>query len=300
VDPTNFGPSHNLVTRLLATQRATGTDAGLFGSQDPTYDGAFRQGLALAALGAVGGATSATDLAVDWLVDQQCADGGWMPYRADTSTACAPNPSLFVDEQTDQAGAALMGLVAIGEDLSILAHGPRVFLHAQQQSDGGFRYNSSGNSDPNSTAYGLHALIALGDNPLDVTWRPNGHSPFDGLRAFQLANGAFFYPSGGGTPQPNLLATTQAVPAMAGFTLPVPNTTIPVVPKPTVSPTPKPTPTTQPATSGRTTPTTVEGETLPATGGHVPAWLVLLAEGLIASGALLIAGSRRIRRRPIG
>ena len=49
MSPTSFGGT-NLVARLLATQRTTGTDAGLFGAQDPTFDGAYRQGLALAAL----------------------------------------------------------------------------------------------------------------------------------------------------------------------------------------------------------------------------------------------------------
>ena len=52
-DPRHFGgtnPQNNLVARLVATARTTGTDSGLFGVQDPTFDGAFRQGLALAAL----------------------------------------------------------------------------------------------------------------------------------------------------------------------------------------------------------------------------------------------------------
>ncbi|MDX6287890.1 MAG: hypothetical protein QOG53_3375 [Frankiales bacterium] len=300
VDPTNFGASHDLVARLLATQHTTGTDAGLFGSQDPTYDGAFRQGLSLAALGAVGqGGGSAASAAKQWLVAQQCADGGWMPYRADLAVACAPNPSLFVDEQTDQAGAALMGLRAIGFDLSTLAHNPRPFLHAQQRSGGGFRYNTSGEADPNSTAYGLHAVIALGDNPQSSPWKVGGKSAFDGLRAFQLTNGALFYPSGGGTPQPNMLATVQAAPALAGYTLPVPHTVIPSAPKPVVKPTPAP----KPATSGRSTPTTEvlgQTETLPDTGGNVPTWLVLTGELLVAGGALLVGGSRRTRRRSIG
>jgi hypothetical protein len=302
VDPTNFGTSHDLVARLVATQRTTGADAGLFGSQDPTYDGAFRQGLSLAALAAVGqGSTTAATSAAQWLAGQQCADGGWMPYRADVSVACAPNPGAFLDEQTDQVGAAVMGLAAVGFDLSTLAHNPRPWLHSQQRSGGGFRYNTGGDPDPNSTAYGLHAIIALGDNPASSTWKVGGKSAYDGLRSFQLASGALYYPSGGGTPQPNLLATTQSVPAMAGFTLPVPHTVIPGAPKPTVGPTPKPTPTVAPTTSGRTTPTTtVAGETLPDTGGPVPTWLVLFGEGLIAGGALLIASSRRLRRRTSG
>ncbi len=53
VDPTTFGGT-DLVSRLLATERMSGTDAGLFGVQDPTFDGAYRQGLSLAALAAAG------------------------------------------------------------------------------------------------------------------------------------------------------------------------------------------------------------------------------------------------------
>src|SRR5689334_7404470 len=55
-DPRHFGGTaakNNLVNRLLATARKSGPDKGLFGAQDPTFDGAFRQGLVLAALAAV-------------------------------------------------------------------------------------------------------------------------------------------------------------------------------------------------------------------------------------------------------
>jgi len=51
VDPHSFGGT-DLVARLLATQRTSGPDAGLFGAQDPTFDGAYRQGLSLSALAA--------------------------------------------------------------------------------------------------------------------------------------------------------------------------------------------------------------------------------------------------------
>ena len=56
-DPYHFGGRaaiNDLPRRLLATKRTSGPDAGLFGSEDPTYDGAFRQGTALAALKAAG------------------------------------------------------------------------------------------------------------------------------------------------------------------------------------------------------------------------------------------------------
>ena len=53
VNPYSFAGT-DLVSRLLATERTSGTDAGLFGVQDPTYNGAYRQGLSLAALASVG------------------------------------------------------------------------------------------------------------------------------------------------------------------------------------------------------------------------------------------------------
>src|SRR5436305_2018998 len=77
-NPANFGAAHvNLVARLQATNQPN----GLFGAADPTFDGAFRQGLALMALKVVGVADAA---AADWLVGQQCADGSWTAFRADT------------------------------------------------------------------------------------------------------------------------------------------------------------------------------------------------------------------------
>ena len=87
-DPRHFGGTaaqNNLVARLLATARTTGTDAGLFGVQDPTFDGAFRQGLALAALKAAGVAADQARLTagISWLKKQQCANGLWQSYRAE-------------------------------------------------------------------------------------------------------------------------------------------------------------------------------------------------------------------------
>ena len=73
VPPTSFGGT-DLVARLVATQRTTGSDAGLFGSQDPSFDGAYRQGLSLAALAAVGSTSGTTvSRAESWLSAQQCS-----------------------------------------------------------------------------------------------------------------------------------------------------------------------------------------------------------------------------------
>src|SRR3954462_1244256 len=100
-NPREFGGKaavNNLVRRLLGTQQTSGADTGLFGVQDPTYDGAYRQGLALGALAAVH--IPKTDprivSAIAWLTTQQCTNGLWQPYRANTAVACDPaDPNTF-------------------------------------------------------------------------------------------------------------------------------------------------------------------------------------------------------------
>ena len=64
---------------------------GLFGAQDPTFDGVYRQSLALLALVAAGRTPPAS--AVDWLLAQQCADGGFEAFRTSLSAPCAPPSS---------------------------------------------------------------------------------------------------------------------------------------------------------------------------------------------------------------
>ena len=106
-DPYDFGGT-DLVARLQATQRPD----GLFGlsDQDPTYDGATRQGLALLALAAVG-VDNAAGLA--WLEDQQCTDGSFVAYRADTSVACpAVDAANFTGPDTNSTAFAAMALHA--------------------------------------------------------------------------------------------------------------------------------------------------------------------------------------------
>ena len=111
VSPTSFGGT-DLVARLVATQRTTGTDAGLFGIQDPSFDGAYRQGLSLAAL-AVAGVTTGTAVtsAESWLTGQQCPDGGWTSY-INASNPCNGKPANFAGPDTNSTALAVQGLEA--------------------------------------------------------------------------------------------------------------------------------------------------------------------------------------------
>jgi len=231
ISPRQFGgkrAANDLVARLLATQRTIGTDAGLFGAQLPTFDGAFRQGLALAALAAAGvpKTNAKVQAGIAWLEGQQCANGLWEAYRSDRSSPCPPaDPNTFTGPDTNSTGAAVQGLAAYGE------HPRRVAtlrgLDAIQSSDGGFPFVAAAGltSDPDSTALGLQALLALGENPTQARWLVGGASAFDALASFQLGcaapspdRGAFFFP---GSTDPNIFATVQSVPAMAAATLPV-------------------------------------------------------------------------------
>jgi len=118
-DPHDFA-GLDLVARLEST---IGAD-GRFGAQSPLYDGVYRQGLALAALSVVtprptsitpGAGQSLADLpAVAWLADQQCSDGSWMAYRADTSAPCVEDPATWTYKDSNAAAMATLGLTAIG------------------------------------------------------------------------------------------------------------------------------------------------------------------------------------------
>ncbi|MEO3935650.1 hypothetical protein V3N99_02715 [Dermatophilaceae bacterium Soc4.6] len=223
-DPRAFGgtgASNNLVRRLLATARTGGSDAGLFGVSAPTYDGAFRQGLALAALKASGVSASKLSAPIAWLQGQQCANGLWASYRADVTSPCASG-----DADTNSSALAGQGLAAYG--LLQKRRALLTSLDAVQGADGGFPYTAAAGqeSDPNSTALSIQLILAAGSAPNAARWKVGDVTPYAALQSFQLScgdaapdRGAYYTTFGGRTG--DVLATIQAVPAQAGATLPV-------------------------------------------------------------------------------
>lgn len=244
-DPHAVGsaPGNDLVARLEATMTPAGSsDAGLFGAQSPTYDGVYRQGLALAALASA--STTPDPLAVDWILDQQCKgdfEGAWMSYRPDTSLPCVSDSMSWVGPDSNASAYAVTGLV------ESLAGDPEVddaidlglaWFDTDQNSDGGWGGYPWADTDPNSTAVVIQALLATGTES-DPRFADQSASPVSALLSFQLGaafpeedRGAFTYP--GTADSPSEIATVQAVVAAAGF---------PVVFRPTVS-TPEATPST--------------------------------------------------------
>ncbi|OON76701.1 prenyltransferase/squalene oxidase repeat-containing protein [Streptomyces tsukubensis] len=152
--------------------------AALYGEQDPTYDGVWRQSLALVALDAAGvrPATSA----VGWLTEQSCDNGAYAPYRANTSGDCGPKERV----QSDVTGAAVQALAAVGGHRAEIDKSV-AWLKSTQNKDGGWGLNPGLPSDANSTATVIGALAAAGQKPAEVT-SGKDKSPYDALLAFAL------------------------------------------------------------------------------------------------------------------
>jgi len=181
------------------------TDVGLFGASDPTYDGAFRQSLGILAELAAGVHDS---IAIGWLVKQQCADGGWTGYRSDLTKPCpATDLNTFTGEDSNSTALAIEALHAAGVTPT---HDPLPFLHALQDSDGGFPLIAGSGTDPNSTGLVLQAFAALGVDPASAAWTVGGHTPVDALMTFwNYCTGGFASPFSSG--HADLIATVQAV-----------------------------------------------------------------------------------------
>ncbi|MET9381566.1 prenyltransferase/squalene oxidase repeat-containing protein [Streptomyces sp. NPDC002928] len=188
---------------------------GLYGRTDPTYDGVWRQSLALLAQDTVGVRPASS--AIAWLIGQQCANGAFAAFRADTAKAC--DAKLMVD--TNSTAAAVQALAALG------GHGPVTeksvaWLKSVQNADGGWGYSPGGASDANSTSVVIGALTATGEKPQDV--RKGGKSPYDALLKLALpcdsdsdGSGAFAYqPDKKGKLTANADATAAAVVAALG------------------------------------------------------------------------------------
>ncbi|MFI5817992.1 prenyltransferase/squalene oxidase repeat-containing protein [Streptomyces rishiriensis] len=168
---------------------STAIPAGLYGTADPTYDGVWRQSLALLAQHTTGVAPA--DAAVTWLAGQQCANGSFAAFRADTAKPC--DAKLTVD--TNSTAAAVQTLAALG------GHGGATqkavgWLKSVQNADGGWGYFPGGASDANSTSVVAGALAAAGQRPAGV--KKAGKSPYDALLKRSLpcdraGGGAFAY-----------------------------------------------------------------------------------------------------------
>lgn len=191
--------------------------SGLFGKNDPTYDGVWRQSFALLAQHTVG--EKPAQAAVDWLVGQQCADGGFASFRADTAAACDAKTML----DTNATAMAVQALKTLGGQDAAVKKGVD-WLKSVQNDDGGWAYVPGSPTEASSTSLVSSALSVAGEKPGTVKSKA-GKSAYDGLLTFQLGcsaepaadRGAFAYqPTADGKLPANADATAAAVLAGLG------------------------------------------------------------------------------------
>jgi hypothetical protein len=144
-----------------APSPSTSTDSGLFGASDPTYTGVYRQSLSILALTAAG--TTIPTESINWLLGQQCTDGGFQGYKPGGVDCSPTNPTNYASEDSNTTGMALQALSALGQQAA--AQKAADWLVAHQNTDHGFAYYPSQttpqDSDANSTAVVLMGLNAF-------------------------------------------------------------------------------------------------------------------------------------------
>jgi len=181
------------VSPLLILEHGLNADTRLYGT------GLYDTALTMLAFAADGKGVPATVL--DALKATQAENGGW---AFDGSTEAAN-----VDSNT--TSMVVQALVASGHADSELVTGGARYLKSTI-ADGGARYNLAPDTAPdaNSTALVAQGLLATGENATPL---------LHALAAFQNADGSFFYNAA--TPGANLMATIQAIPALAEAVFPI-------------------------------------------------------------------------------
>ncbi|MGW6861975.1 prenyltransferase/squalene oxidase repeat-containing protein [Streptomyces xanthophaeus] len=189
--------------------------SGLFGKNDPTYDGVWRQSVALLAQHTVG--LKPAQEAVDWLTGQQCENGGFASFRADAAAAC--DATTMYD--TNATAVAVQAMKALGSQDAAVKKAVD-WLKTVQNEDGGWAYVPGSPSEANSTALVISALSVAGEKPAEIKSKA-GKSAYEGLLPFQLGctaepaadRGAFAYQPVDGKLHANADATAAA--ALAGL-----------------------------------------------------------------------------------
>ncbi len=154
-------------------------------------------------LGLVAAGSTVPEGAVETLVGLQTAEGNW----TDAWGYSAP----------DSTGLALQALAAAERPATDPAVAAGVaYLRGAQDARGGWE-------NANSTAGALQGLLAVGEDPASPDWQMNGQSPFEALAALQKADGPFvwMWDSPFGPAADDVLATSQAIPALLGVHYPL-------------------------------------------------------------------------------
>ncbi|MBA2519504.1 MAG: terpene cyclase/mutase family protein [Chloroflexia bacterium] len=199
-DPRSFG-GVDLIAGL--TGPAPGTPPG---APDNLHGaGVFNHTLVLLALAAAN--EPIPPAAIEALRPAQLDDGSWGFAGTTEAGSGDSNTTALV----------IQALVATGNGTDPMVEPALAYLQSVQTLLGQFLFQAGEpeTADANSTALAVQALIAAGQDPSSADWA----NAERGLVAFQNVSGGFRYIDA--EPADNLLATLHAVPALAGYALPV-------------------------------------------------------------------------------
>jgi hypothetical protein len=200
-NPRTFGGADS-----VAKLEALVTPGGQIGGAADTFVSTL---LAVLALKSAQRPIPATTL--DLIAQAQQDSGGW---AWDGTTATAPD--------TNTTAFAVQALVAGGGAESQVSKALS-YYQGIQNDDGGWPYQNPSDfgttTDANSTAVTIQAIVAAGQDPAAASWTKAGGTPLAALTALQNPSGAFAWKAD--TPDDNLLATVQALPALAGKAFPL-------------------------------------------------------------------------------
>jgi hypothetical protein len=254
---------------------------GAFHNADATVEtaNAYSQSLAVIADLAAGHALPAH--ATGWLVCAQRPDGGF-GYAINDVAATPPAFCGDTSSDTNDTGMVMQALGGAGVGTATTA--ARTFLHAAQQSDGGFSFGTTGSSDPDSDAVVIQALVAIGEDPTAAAWSKSGVNPLSNMESFADPHGSGGYVFPGNTgpdafttvaiPQALVLKPYGAATDIAAGTSPVPAAT------------PSPTGAVSAASTGPPVPSAGSG----VGGGGLPRGLLVLAIGVACIAGSLLRG----------
>lgn len=198
----NFG-GVNLVAQLTGSlQGPTGSQPGLYGSEDPTYDGTYRQGLTLAALRAV--AAPIPTSAITWLRAQECPNGA---FSSDVvANPCSGLAANYEGPDSNSTAAAIVGLEAAK---AAVPSATLAFLRRDASASGGWGFYPGDVADPDSTALVLWAAATVRGSA--TSFGSTAKATTSLLKA-AAPSGGFTYP---GNTAPDVTSTEQALQALS-------------------------------------------------------------------------------------
>lgn len=153
------------VTTLSAPTSAATNDRGLYGEPN---EFASVQLQSKAILGLLSAREVPSKNAINWLVNQQCANGSFTGYRANTTVPCGiSDATTFSGPSADQTAWALMALEAAGQEVAATKAAKWLVSIAKTDSNGklGIPSFANGTPDANATGISLAALRGLGYSP---------------------------------------------------------------------------------------------------------------------------------------